>query len=101
MSRLIEMQHVQNCLAPLAIRVGDLLLIQASGGRIQSGSSVELWGPYLPAVAAATGEIVTAMGSPNAILVRAREPGSAVMEVFTGDPWRETRTTTLRITAEA
>jgi hypothetical protein len=101
MARLIEIQHVKDCPARLAIQVGDLLLIAASGGRIQSGAAVELWGPYLPAVAATTGEIVAATGSPNAIALRAREIGGAVVEVFIGDPWHETQTTVLLITVEA
>lgn len=100
MSRLIELQQVTDCCGPLSIGVGDVLLIPASGCRVERGSSVELGGPYLSATATAAGEILTAAGSPNTVLVWARQRGPAVLEIITGDPWRETQTTRLHINVE-
>src|SRR5947209_8020038 len=95
MSRLIEVQRAEDCPSPLKVSVGDVLLFRASGGRVQSGGpSVELWGPFFPAVVATTGEVVAPMGSPDAVLVRARVPGSVSLEIVTGDPWQGPRTTT-------
>jgi hypothetical protein len=102
MSRLIEVQQVEDCPTPLAVRVGDILLLRATGGRVRSGGrAVELWGPFLPAVVAGAGDVVAPVGSPSAVLVRARRPGSATLDLFTGDPWHEPRTTTLGLTVES
>jgi hypothetical protein len=99
---LIEVQQVEGSPLPLAVRVGDVLLIHATGGRARTGEpSVELWGPYLSAVVADTGSVLAPMGPPNVVLVRARKPGSATLDVFTGDPWHAPRTTTLGLTVEA
>jgi hypothetical protein len=99
MSRLIELQEVKHCRGPLTIRVGDVLLISASGGRIQSGTSIELGGPYLPATAVAS-EVVTAMGTPHTMLAWARQRGPAALEVVTGDPWQVSETNILHIIVE-
>jgi hypothetical protein len=101
MARLIEVQQVEEGSSPLAIRVGDVLLIRATGARVRGGGrSVELWGPFLSAVVGETGAVLAPIGPPNAVLVRAREPGSASLDVFTGDPWHAPRTTTLDLTVE-
>src|SRR5947207_2642195 len=97
MPRLIELQDVKNTHAPITIRVDDVLLILGSGGRIKSGSSVELGGPYIPATAVASGEVVTAMGTPGTILAWARKPGLTILDVVSGDPWRETEKTVLHV----
>ena len=102
MPRLIEVQKVENCPSPLAVRVGDVLLIQATGGRVRdSGPAVELWGPFLSAVVAETGAVLAPMGPPNTVLARAREPGSATLDLFCGDPFHSPRTTTLSLTVES
>ena len=101
MSRLIEVQLLGDYHAPLTVRVGDVLLVRATGGRVRDGSSaVELWGSYLPAVIDDTGAVVSPMGAPNALLVRACQPGSASLDLFSGDPWHTPRTTTLNISVE-
>lgn len=100
MPRLIELQNVQECRGAISIRVDDVLLIPASGGRVESGASLEVGGPYNVATAIDTGEVLTATGAPHTILVWARTPGQAALEVTTGDPWRQTQMTLLRINVE-
>ena len=101
MSRLIEVQRVEDCPSPLVVRVGDVLSLPASGGRVRTGGLViEMWGPFLPAVVGDSGDVLTPEGAPNTVLVRARQPGSATIDVFTGHPWPAPRTTTLDISVE-
>jgi hypothetical protein len=100
MPRLIELQEVQRYRGPLTIRVGDVLLISGSGGQIESGSSIELGGPYLPATAAASGEVLTAVGTPHTMLAWARRRGPAILEVVSGDPWQETQKTILHVNVD-
>ncbi|HEV8072389.1 MAG TPA: hypothetical protein VGP76_32020 [Planctomycetaceae bacterium] len=99
MARLIELTHVKNSHGPVSIRVGDVLLISASGGLVQSGSSIELGGPYIPATAVGS-EVLTAMGGPHTMLAWARQHGPATLEIVTGDPWQETEVTVLHISVE-
>jgi hypothetical protein len=102
MPRLIEIPRAEDCPSPLEVPAGDVLLFRASGGRVlDGGPCVELWGPFFPAIVAETGAVVAPMGSPDAVLVRAEAPGSATLEIFTGDPWREARATTLVIAVGA
>jgi hypothetical protein len=101
MARLIEVERPEACPSPLAIRVGDMLLIRATGGRVRRGGSVvELLGPFLQAVVGTGGSVMAPEGPPGAVLVRARRPGVATVEVFTGDPWRAPRTTSLKVNIE-
>jgi hypothetical protein len=102
MRRLIEVQRVEDCASPIAVAVGDVLVIGASGGRlVDGGAAVELWGPFLSAVVGTDGVVVAPMGPPNTVLVRACRPGSATLELFTGDPFAAPRACTLRLTVEA
>jgi hypothetical protein len=81
----------------LAVGVGDVLMIGARGGRVvDGGPAVELWGPFLSSVVGTNGAVLTPMGLPNTVLVRARQPGSATLELYTGDPFAAPRATTLR-----
>jgi hypothetical protein len=101
MSRLIELQRVQDAPSHLSVRVGDVLLIGATGGRVEDGgAAVELWGPFVSGVVGTDGSVVTPMGPPNTVLVRARGPGSATLELFTGDPFHGPRATRLVLTVE-
>jgi hypothetical protein len=100
MMRLIELQEVKNCCGPLTIRVGDVLMISGSGGRIESGEAIELGGPYLPATAVTSGEVLTAMGVPHTMLAWARRPGPAILMVVVGNPWQETEKTFLHVNVE-
>jgi len=101
MARLIEVQAVQDLPPGLTVRVGDLLLFRATGGRLRSGGAVlEALGAFMAATPVADGSILSAMGSPDAVLFLAREPGQARIEVMTGDPFHGPGATRLEITVE-
>jgi hypothetical protein len=100
MPRLVELQKVNACRQPLSIHVGDVLLIHASGGRIQSGSSLELGGPYLPATAVEPGEVLTAVGVPHTMLAWARHAGPTILEMISGDPWQRTERAIVHVNVE-
>ena len=98
MGRLIEVQDAQGLPASLTIDVGDLLQFQAAGGHVKSGSGiVEMLGPFLSAVVADNGQILSPEGAPNTVLFLGCRPGRAVIDVVTGDPWHAPRTTVLEI----
>ena len=81
MSRLIEVQLPDRFPKPLEVRVGDVLLLAATGARIKDGGrAVEVWGPFLSAVVGENGAVVAPEGPPNTVLVRACEPGSVTLE---------------------
>jgi hypothetical protein len=101
MSRLIEVQRVEDCPSPLRVRVGDVLVLPASGARVQAGGpAIELLGPFLPAVVGTDGEVLAPEGAPNTVLVRARQPGSATIDVFTRDPFHASRPITMTVAVE-
>jgi hypothetical protein len=101
MARLIEVQDVRVCPSPLTVSLGDILLFRAAGGRVLSGDDViELLGQFLQALVGDDGKILTPMGSPNTVLLRARRPGRALINVITGDPFHSPQTTVLGITVE-
>jgi len=101
MSRLIEVRRVEDCASPLKIRVGDVLMLAASGARLQVGDdAVELSGPFQSAVVGTTGEVMTPEGPPNAVLVRGRQPGLATIDVFAGESFRASRPSTLTVAVE-
>ncbi len=102
MSRLVEIQLDQPILAPLAVRAGDVLMFQATGARVhEGGSAVEMWGPFRTAVVGADGSILAPEGPPNAVLVRVRQPGSATLDVFSGDPFHGPRTSRVQVVVES
>jgi hypothetical protein len=101
MARLIDVQQAQGFPPSLTINVGDVLAFGATGGHVQSGTNViEILGPFLPAVVGDNGQILSPMGTPNAVWFLARRPGRATIDVVTGDPWQAPQTTTLNITIE-
>jgi hypothetical protein len=101
MARLIEVQDVRVCPSPLKVQVGDVLQFHVSGGHVRSGSNVvELLGPLLTAVVGDDGNILTPMGPPNSMLVRAKGTGQAMIDLVTGDPFHAPVTTRLYITVE-
>jgi hypothetical protein len=99
MPRLIEIPKAEDGPPSLTIAVGDCLLFRASGGRIaQGGPCVELCGPFFPAFVAPSGEVISPQGSPDSVLVLARAPGPATLEIFRGDAWRGSHKITVAIT---
>jgi hypothetical protein len=101
MSRLIEVQRVEDCRSPLKVRVGDVLVLPATGARVAAGRpAVELSGPFRSAVIGINGEVMAPAGAPNTILARARHPGSATIEVFTSVPFHASRPTALTVVVE-
>jgi hypothetical protein len=93
MSRLIEIQPVpQELPASLTLSVGDAMLFAASGGHVLDGIAVELFGSFVESVLGTDGRVLTPAGPPNAVLFFAREPGRAVIDVVTGDPWHSPAT---------
>ncbi len=102
MPRLIEVRDARACQSPQTIKVGDVFLFRAAGGHVRSGDDVlELLGPFTPAVVGDDGTIFTPMGPPNTVLFRARQPGQALIDVVTGDPFHAPQTTVLRIAVES
>jgi hypothetical protein len=102
MARLIEIQDVTACRAPLSVRVGDVLSLRAVGVRIESGSgAVGVLGPFTPALVGDNGEVLAAMGGPRTVLLQARQVGNASITVIGGDPFHAPTSTALRITVEA
>src|SRR5208283_4095440 len=97
MGRLIEVPHIGDLPAEVVVQVGDLLLFRATGGRVQSGAGLVALGSFVAGVIASDGRTISAMGAPAATLFRAMEPGRALIDLFTGDPWREPRRTTLAV----
>ena len=102
MPRLIEVQPAGGGRPPLAVHVGDVLLVRASGVRVRDGAAaVDVCGPLQSAVVVGQGDVVVPADRPNAVLVRARAPGSAVLDLFTGDPWHDPRRAALGLTIES
>ncbi|PRY48367.1 hypothetical protein LY71_1094 [Geodermatophilus tzadiensis] len=100
MSRLIDVRPDEDGLPPeLVVAVGDVIRVAANGGRIRSGSGVELLGVLSESVVGTDGSVLTPLGAPGAVLLRARSPGRAVVDVITGDPFRApvTRSVTIRV----
>lgn len=95
MGRLIEVPHIGDLPAELIVQVGDLLLFRATGGRVQSGAGLANLGSFVAGAMTSDGRVVSALGAPNATLFHALEPGRALIDLFTGDPWREPRRTTV------
>jgi hypothetical protein len=95
MGRLIELRRVVDLPAELVVQVGDLLLFRATGGRVQSGAGVTNLGSYIAGTLTDDGQVLSALGAPDATFFQASEPGRALIELLTGDPWREPRRTTV------
>ena len=99
--RLIEIQAGQNLPTSLAVRCGDLLVFDASGGHVQSGfESVELLGVYLKSLLVDGNQVLSPIGAPNTVVFQACHAGAATIDVVTGDPWHDPKTVPLSITVE-
>ncbi len=87
MSRYIEVRPDDALPEPLVLAVGDVVRLAATGGWVLSGQAVELVGVLTEGVVGADGSVLTPQGPPGVVLVRAREPGEAVLRLVTGDPF--------------
>jgi len=86
--RLIEVDPGRHDLsAGLAAAPGDVLSFRATGGRVRSGQAVEYVGAYTRGVVGPAGEVLSPAGPPGTALFRVVGPGTAELEVLTGDPW--------------
>ena len=75
----------------LHVRVGDLLMFGATGGRLlEGGTTVELLGVFSTGVLSDDGGVLSPVGPPTSALFRALQSGQARIEVITGDPWQAT-----------
>jgi hypothetical protein len=86
--------------AELVLGVGDVVRVAATGGGVRSGTGVELLGILTDSVVGTDGSVLTPLGPPGAVLFRAREPGRAVVELVSGDPFRESVTRSLVVRVE-
>jgi hypothetical protein len=99
MARLIEITRARETPAHLSIRSGDVIMFKAVGAVVCTGADIiEALGPFRPAVIAPDGSLISPEGPPNTVIVLARGPGSATLEVISGEPWRNTERTVLEIT---
>jgi hypothetical protein len=101
MGRLIEVQDVRTCPSQMTVRLGDVLLFHAVGGRVRSGrETVRLLGVFFSSVLGNNGQILTPIGPPNIVMFQAHQPGPSLIDVITGDPFQAPRTTTVYLTVE-
>jgi hypothetical protein len=99
MARLIDLGAPAGWPSALTVRAGDVIVLGAGGANISVASdAVEVLGPFVPAVLGDNGEILSPMGAPGTVVVVARRPGMAVLELFVGDPWRGSHSKTIEIT---
>ncbi|MGY1640619.1 hypothetical protein ACI782_05725 [Geodermatophilus sp. SYSU D00703] len=100
MSRYIDVRPDEEGMpSELVIAVGDVVRFAATGGRIRSGSGVELLGVFSESVVGTDGSILTPLGAPGTVLIRARSPGLTLVDVVSGDPFRSpvTRSVAVRV----
>lgn len=101
MSRLIAVDLVGDEFPDeVVVAVGDVLRFTASGGRVRQGDAVEMVGIFTDGVLGADGHALSPMGSPNAVMFRARQPGTADIDVVTGDPWQSPSTHVLTVVVQ-
>ncbi len=75
----------------LHVRVGDMLMFGATGGRVlEGGTTVELMGVFSPGVVSDDGRVLSPAGPPTSALFRALQSGQARIELIRGDPWQGT-----------
>ena len=58
-----------------------------TGGRIRSGAGVELLGVLFDSIVGTDGSVLAPFGAPDTVLLRARSPGLAVVDVGCGHPF--------------
>ena len=100
MPRLIEVQPDQDLTAGLSVRIGDLIVFEASGGAIRNETgAVEMVGSFVRSVVGGS-RVVAPMGAPNAVILRARARGAAEIGLVTGDPWGRSSQVSVRLIVE-
>jgi hypothetical protein len=100
MPRLVKVRDARACDSVRALEPGDILLFHGAGGHIRSGEeTIEMLGPFRSAIVGDESKILTPAGPPNTVLFRVRQPGQAVIDIITGDPFHSPKITTVQITA--
>jgi hypothetical protein len=100
-ARLIEIRGEDAVPSALTLGADDLLVIGAAGGRVRGDSGVvELLGAFVPGVVAGGGQVISPMGAPSIVVIRARRPGRTAVDLVMGDPWHSARPHTLEVTVE-
>jgi hypothetical protein len=100
MTRLIEVQDARLSVAT-GVHPPEMLQCRAAGGRVRLGGDViELWGPFVSALVGDDVTILKAIGPANWVLVRARHPGQARIEVVMDDPFCAPQVVVLDITVK-
>ena len=101
MSRLITVDLVGDAIPDeVVVAVGDVLRFDASGGRVREGDAVEIVGIFTDGILGTDGQALSPMGPPNAVMFRARQPGTAEIDVVTGDPWHSPSTRSLTVVVQ-
>jgi len=101
MARLIDVGAASPSPPTLTVKVGDVLMFSATGGRVRSGPDVIVClGAFVSSTVGNDGLIYAPAGAPNTVLFAAQRPGNAAFDVITGDPWHSTRTIPWNIIVE-
>jgi hypothetical protein len=86
MARYIELPNApESRPSRLRLGVGDVLRCPGTGVRT-GDECVEVLGVLAESVVGTDGTILTHSGTPNVVLIRARSPGLARIEIVTGRP---------------
>jgi hypothetical protein len=84
--RLVEVPSTSPLPERLRLREGDVVRLRASGAAPSDGGVVEVLGPFVPGAPGPDGRILEAAGTPGVVLLVARRPGTATVEIARGDP---------------
>jgi len=99
---MIEVARARDLPAHVVIGVGDVFVFKAVGGVVRAGADLlDVLGPFRPAVIGPDGTVMSPEGPPGTVMFLARAPGSATIEVISGDPWRRPERIALDIEIEA
>jgi len=88
MPRLIDVPDIDEA-SELAVSVGDVLYLHVMGGKLRQGGEgvVELLGPFIESIFADGAGVLSPLGAPNVLLVRAVRRGRATVDAVRGpDP---------------